>query len=49
MTVPKFDDSERLTIKKLPFAQAYKMVLNNEITDSISIAGILKLGKMLNL
>lgn len=46
---PKFDDTEKLTIRKLPFRQAHNMVLDNQITDSISIAGILLLGRMLSL
>jgi len=46
---PEFDDTEKIDIKILPFKKAYQMVLENEITDSISIAGILKLGKMLDL
>lgn len=36
-----FDETEDLTIKKLPFSEAYQMVLDGEITDSISLAGIL--------
>jgi len=37
-----YDDTELITIKKLPFKEAYKMVMNGEITDAVSIAGILK-------
>ena len=48
-STPEFDDTEKIEIMKLPFQEAYEMVLDNKITDSISIAGILKLGKMLNL
>lgn len=36
------DETEELKIKKLPFEQAYNMVMNGKITDSLSIAGILK-------
>ncbi len=36
------EDSEELIIKKLPFSEALNMVLNGEITDSISVAAILK-------
>ena len=46
---PKFDETEKLVIKKLSFQEVHKMVLENEITDSISVAGILRLGRMLNL
>jgi 8-oxo-dGTP pyrophosphatase MutT (NUDIX family) len=40
---PEPEDGEILQIKKLPFNDAYKMVMNGEITDSLSVAGILKL------
>ena len=46
---PEYEDTEKIEIMKLPFKKAYEMVLNNKITDSISIAGILKLGKILDL
>lgn len=36
------EETEELLIKNLPFAQAYQMVLNGEITDSMSVAAILK-------
>ena len=36
-----FDETEDLAIKKLPFTEAYQMVLDNKITDAISISGIL--------
>ena len=48
-SAPEFDDTEKISIKRIPFKRAYEMVLENEITDSISIAGILKLGRMLDL
>lgn len=37
------EDSELLQVKKIPFDKVYEMVLNGEITDSMSVAGILKL------
>ena len=37
-----FDDTEDLEIMKLPFKEAYQMVLEGKITDSLSVAGILK-------
>jgi 8-oxo-dGTP pyrophosphatase MutT (NUDIX family) len=46
---PKFDDTEKIIIKRLPFKEVYDMVLLNQITDSISIAGIFKVGKILGL
>ena len=36
------EETEELHIKHLPFNEAYNMVLNGEITDSMSVAGILK-------
>lgn len=36
------EETEELIVKKLAFQQAYQMVMNGEITDSISVAAILK-------
>nr|WP_199076169.1 NUDIX hydrolase [Pedobacter sp. ASV19] len=36
------EETEQLCIRKLPFEQAYQMVLLGEITDSMSVAAILK-------
>jgi 8-oxo-dGTP pyrophosphatase MutT (NUDIX family) len=36
------EETEELQLKHLPFSEAYRMVLNGEITDSMSVAGILK-------
>lgn len=36
------EETEQLTVKKLPFKKAYQMVIDGEITDSISVAAILK-------
>ncbi|WP_316817181.1 NUDIX hydrolase [Pedobacter nyackensis] len=36
------EETEQLTLRKLPFDQAYQMVVNGEITDSMSVAAILK-------
>lgn len=36
------EETEQLIIKKMPFENAYQMVLNGQITDSISVAAILK-------
>ena len=41
------EETEQLMVKKLPFNEAYQMVLNNEITDSMSIAAILKVKLMM--
>jgi 8-oxo-dGTP pyrophosphatase MutT (NUDIX family) len=36
------EESEDLQIKKVPFAEAYKMVMEGKITDSLSMVAILK-------
>ncbi len=43
----EFDDSEDLQIRKLPFREAYDMCMRGEITDSLSLAAILKLGAIM--
>jgi 8-oxo-dGTP pyrophosphatase MutT (NUDIX family) len=43
----EFEETEVLSIKKLPFQKAVDMVLKGEITDGISIAGILKVARIL--
>ena len=45
----EFEETEVLKIKKLPFSTVVEMVMNGEITDGISIAGILKAARILNL
>ena len=42
------EETEKLTIKKVPFNQAFKMTMNGQITDSMSVAGILKLKHLLD-
>lgn len=37
-----FDDTEVLQLRKLPLAEAIQMVMTGQITDSLSIAGLLK-------
>ena len=39
---PEPEDCEVLQIKKLPFNSVYEMVMNGKITDSLTVAGILK-------
>ncbi len=41
------EETEQLQIKKVRFEEAYQMVLDGKITDSISVAAILKLKTML--
>jgi len=36
------EETEELMVRKLPFKEAYQMVLDGRITDSMSVAGILK-------
>lgn len=36
------EETEELVIRKLPFNEVYNMVMNGTITDSISVAAILK-------
>lgn len=42
MTEAEPEETEQLIIKKLPFEEAYQMVMDGRITDSMSIAAILK-------
>ena len=44
-----FDETEDLQIKKVSLAEAVEMVMNNEITDSISMVGLLKVARLRNL
>lgn len=36
------EETEQLVIRKLPFNEAYQMVIDGKITDSMSVAAILK-------
>ncbi|MCC5794090.1 MAG: NUDIX hydrolase [Chromatiales bacterium] len=40
---PDFGETERITIRRLPFSDALAMVMDGEITDVLSVAGVLKL------
>ena len=42
LTEAEPEESEDLQVKKLPFAEAYQMVMRGEITDSLSMVAILK-------
>lgn len=44
----EFEESEDLEILKLPLKEAIQMVMDQKITDSLSIAGLLKVGRILN-
>jgi len=37
------EETEQLVVKKMPFEKVYRMVEKGEITDSMSVAAILKL------
>lgn len=41
------DETEKLELRKVPFDSLYKMVIKGEITDSLSVAGVLKYKLML--
>jgi 8-oxo-dGTP pyrophosphatase MutT (NUDIX family) len=40
------EETEDLIIKKVSLTEAVELVMNNQITDSISIAGILKIARL---
>ena len=42
------EETEELNVKKLHFTEAIKMVMENKITDSMSVAGILKVARLKN-
>ena len=44
-----FDDTEDLQIWKLPFEEAYQLIMQNRITDAMSIAALLKVKCLLGL
>ncbi|MBP6410687.1 MAG: NUDIX hydrolase, partial [Pseudarcicella sp.] len=46
---PEPDETEILTIQKVSLTNAVKMVMNDEITDSLSIAIILKVARLKNI
>ncbi|HEX8020944.1 NUDIX hydrolase [Mucilaginibacter sp.] len=41
------EETEQLIIKKLPFAEIYRMVCDGEITDSMTVAAVLKVQLLL--
>ena len=43
----EFDETESLTIKKITLEEAIRMVMYDEITDTISIVGIIKADRIL--
>lgn len=45
----EFEETEDLQLRKLPLKEAVEMVMRDEITDAISVAGILKAARLLGL
>ena len=45
----EFDETEDLRIRKLPLAEALQMVLDQKITDAISISGLFRVARMFNI
>ena len=45
----EFDETEDLRIRKLPLAAALQMVLDQKITDAISISGLFRVARMFNI
>ena len=44
---PELEETESdLVVKKLPFTEALNMVMDSQITDSMSVAGLLKVARM---
>lgn len=41
------EETEQLEVKKIPFEEAYQMVIKGEITDSLTVAGILRVKLMM--
>lgn len=46
--VTEFDPTEDLQVKRLPFTEALNMAMDGSITDSLSLAGILKVARHLD-
>lgn len=48
MGEPSFEETENIEIRKLPLIEALEMVVQGEITDAISCAGLLRISHSLN-
>lgn len=48
LEVPDFDETEDISIKKLPFSEALEMVIDGRITDSLTVAAIYKYARILD-
>jgi 8-oxo-dGTP pyrophosphatase MutT (NUDIX family) len=42
----QFDDTEIIQIRKLPLTEAVQMVMDSQITDSLSVYGLLKVARL---
>ena len=42
----EFEETEDLKIEKLPLEEAFERVMSGEITDAVSVAGLLKLSRL---
>ncbi len=42
----QFDETEVIQVKKVPLTEAIRMVMDNEITDSLSVYGLLKVARL---
>ena len=42
------EETEDLKIRKIPFQEAFEMVMDNEITDSLSVIGLMKVHYLLH-
>lgn len=45
----EFEETEQLEVKRIKLGDAIRMVMDGEITDAISIAGLLKAGRIFGL
>ncbi|MFD1256280.1 NUDIX domain-containing protein [Mucilaginibacter terrae] len=41
------EDTEQLVVKKVPFSEVYRMVCNSQITDSMTVAAVLRVQLMI--
>lgn len=44
---PEPDANEELAMRKLPFAELFRMVMDGEVTDSLTVAAVMKVQLML--
>jgi hypothetical protein len=44
---PEFEDTEDISIKKIPFVEALEWVMSGKITDSLSVIAIFRVARAL--